>query len=217
MAMSPQYAVLLLLQTEPGIDAVLSSGGPVRFSDLTNIAETVMNYRGEVRYLDPDLRPPDPEVLGAAHDSLAWLGKPVGGAPIDDGDASVLVVERARWVEGATAAHVRTEPFPDEQIVAGVIATPDENRLIVVPMGGGTRVADAVMLYGRHRAPSRRRWTLLPFLKRPERPAPTPVSESCELSDDPDLDCVSNGCAGNCVMELAYENRVLVKLGCRCH
>ena len=133
MAMSPQYAVLLLLQTEPGIDAVLNSGGPVTFSVLSKIADAVADYRGEVRYIDPDLRPPDPAVLGAARDSLAWLGESVGGPPIDDGDASVLVVERARWEQGARQAHARQTPFPDEQIVAGVINTPDEDRLLVVP------------------------------------------------------------------------------------
>lgn len=39
MAISLQYAVLVLLQTEPGIDAVLSFGGPVKFHHLRLIAD----------------------------------------------------------------------------------------------------------------------------------------------------------------------------------
>src|SRR5258708_506530 len=154
MAISPQSAVLLLLQTEPGISAVLNFGGPVGFADLPLITDAVLNWSDPVRFSDPDLGTADRADLVAAHDALAWLNDGIGGAPTgDDDDASILVVERDRWLDGIREARERETPFPSERIVAGVIDAPATDYLLVVPAGGGPEGADAGMLYGRHRKP----------------------------------------------------------------
>jgi hypothetical protein len=215
MAMSPQSAVLLLLQTDPGVNAVLNFGGPVRFADLPLIANTVLQSSGSIDFADTDLGTADPADLLAARDSLAWLNDQIGDGSTRDEDPSVLVVERGRWREGMFRALVRESPFPSDRIVAGVIDAPAADRCLVVPTGGGAGTADAVMLYGRHRRPSRP--TLIPFILRPGPKPATAAHDPCELSDDATVDCVDNGCAGNCVLEMAYENRFLVKLGCWCH
>jgi hypothetical protein len=217
MAMSPQSAILLFLQTEPGINAVLNFGGPVKFVHLPLIAEAVVNYDEPVRFADPELQPPDRADLEAARYALGWLSEESNGPSVGD-DASVLVVNRERWTRGAAEAVVREDPFPTERIVAGVINTPSEDHLLVVTTGGGPQTSDSVMLYGRHQAPSQFRLSLLPFARRRGHQHAEPVNDPCEISDDnPDLGCVGTGCLGRCIMELAYENKVLVKLGCGCH
>jgi hypothetical protein len=214
MAISPQSAALLLLQTEPGINAVLNFGGPVGFAELPLIADAVLNSSDPVRFADPELPIADRADLVAARDALAWLNDGVDDAPTGDGDASVLVRERDRWLDGIRAAQQRTTPFPDADIVAGVIAVPAADHFLVVPVGGGAEMVDAVLLYGRHRRPSR--WTLIPFARKPTAPA-TPLESECELSEDPTVDCVSNSCPGTCMLEWAFESRVVVRLGCGCH
>lgn len=215
MAMSPQNAVLLLLQTEPGINAVLNFGGPVRFADLPLVANAVLNWSGSVGFADTDFGTADPADLVAARDTLAWLNDEIGDASTRDDDPSVLVVQRGQWRDGMFGALLRETPFPAERIVAGVIDAPAADRCLVVPTGGGAGTTDAVMLYGRHRR--RSRLTLIPFIRRPGQKRATAVHDPCELSDDATVDCVNSGCAGNCVLEMAYENKFLVKLGCGCH
>lgn len=218
MAMSPQYAALSLLQTQPALEAVLASGRPVRFSDLYLIAAALAESPAEVRYLDRRQAPPDRAFLAALRDSLRWLGEPDEDKSVSDGEAGVLVVDRKRWQGSIVNARARTEPFPAAQVVAAVLVTPDPDRLIVVPTVDGGELGDtAVMLYGRHRAPGRDRSILRVFARVRGMSSPVPVPAVCELSDDPAVDCVGTECRGRCVMELAYESRYLVKLGCICH
>ena len=214
MAMSPQNAVFLLLQTEPGIRTVLDFGGPVGFAELPLVANAVLNSKEPVRFADPDFGIADRADLVAASDTLDWLNQPAGGAPTGDDGARVQVVEPGRWRDGVAQAHQRDTPFPAERVVACIIDVPGVDHCLVVPTGGGAGMADTIMLYGRHRRPSR--WTLVPFGRRRNEPA-MPVNDVCELSDDPTLGCEETGCVGNCIMETAYLNNVSVMLGCGCH
>lgn len=215
MAMSPQGAVLLLLQTEPGVNAVLNFGGPVGFAELPLIANAVLNWSDSIRFADHGLGTADRADLVGARDALAWLNDRAVGEPTHDDNPSVLVVERGRWREGINQAIQRGTPFPAERIVAAVIDAPVADHCLVVPTGGGAETADAVMLYGRHRRPTRR--TLIPFVRTRGNKTATAVHDVCQLSDGPVVECEETGCAGNCLLETAYENQVVVVLGCGCH
>ena len=176
------------------MNAVLNWTRPPQFADLPQIAKVADSLEARL--------------------ALDWLDdltrEPLSGAD----DAAVLVVEREPWLNGIKQSRERGKPFPDELVVATVIDVPSADRCLVVPTGG-RQTGDTVMLYARR--PRGDRVTLMPIAVTRHHHEAVAVLQPCQLSDTPNVDCFSSGCAGICELEYARERGALVKVGCSCN
>jgi hypothetical protein len=189
---SPQGAVLSMFRNDRVIEQLLNRKQPIRYTDLATLAE-----RSGLTDLAADLN---------------WLQPAAEAQAVGQFDASVLVVDRERWL-GQINRYERIESFPDGLVVAAVIDVAWADRCIVLPKRIG-EPDDAVMLYGRSRF--RGLTALIPIALRRESATAGPVVQPCVLQEEPEIRCLESGCTGVCMPRTAMEDDVEVVIGCLC-
>jgi hypothetical protein len=188
---SSQDAVLFLLQSEAGRDAILRWEGPVRFVDLPRIADRIDSLRA-----------------GLALGWIADLPEPIlSGAA----DAAVLVVERAPWLARIHEFPELDGPFPDDIVVAAVVDAPSADRCLVVPTGG-RQSGDTVMLYAEE--PTGDDTLLVPVAVSRGSAQAVRLPQPCLLTKA--AECESRGCTGTCQPRQNRQRGELMTIGCLC-
>jgi hypothetical protein len=190
-AVSSQDAVLFLLESEAGIDAILNWNGPVRFGDLPRIAESIGSTQ--------------------AGFALDWLDDAIALGLSGVDDASVVVIEREPWVRGMEK--LSEGPLPDELVAAAVIDVPAADRCLLVPTGG-RQPGETIMLYAERQSGDAK--LLVPIAATRGSAEAVPVLQPCQLKKAPEPTCVSSGCTGTCTPRLNRQFGERIVVGCLC-